>query len=330
MADKIVFFNTGWMDFYQDLLNDTISGGGKYVAEMGFGYEIMNFKPFGGTLYGYVQPVIKKGRPFESGTIAIEKLGASSTDNEIDGVTVVWLATDPMSGGTYIVGWYLDATVYRYHHTPPPMASRVYKNETLGYYAKTDAENGKLLPKDGRNMSVKRGVKNWLGQSNVWYAENNPDFVRLVKEYIQRDGLPINKDDSSTKGKAGQPDPLKRIEVEKRAIQTVTNHYVKLGYTIESFEKDNLGWDLTATNEKVRLKLEVKGLSGETISTELTPNEYKNLQADLVFYRLCIVTNTLLKPVLAIFSYSNEMGAWTSEEGKILQFEPVVSARVFL
>ena len=125
-------------------------------------------------------------------------------------------------------------------------------------------------------------------------------------------------------------DPLKRIEVEKKAVLFVTKYYENLGYEIQSFEKDNVGWDLTATNSKTELKLEVKGLSGGSISTELTPNEFKNLKADKIFYRLCIVTNTLTKPNLKVFAHSKDYNEWTSEDGTVIRFEEVISARIFV
>ncbi len=86
---------------------------------------------------------------------------------------------------------------------------------------------------------------------------------------------------------------------------------------------------MTATNNRTELKLEVKGLSENITSTELTPNEYINLKANKKFYRLCIVTDALIKPKLKIFTYSNEYKEWTSEDGTILKFEEVISARIY-
>jgi hypothetical protein len=331
MPERVIFFNTGWMDFYQGISsNDKISGGGKYVQEMGFGHEIMNFEIFNGHLYGYVQPKINKD-PSVPSIIAIDKLGASKTDDKVEGITVVWTARDPDNRGTYIVGWYRNATVYRHLQLASGDPNRRYNNETLGYYAKVNVENAKLLTKDERNFRVRRGEKNWMGQSNVWFAENNPAFVEQVKHYIANGSVSIHVENKSTgKGAAKQSDPMRRIAVEKKAVQVVTKHYEKLGYTVDSFEKDNVGWDLTATNEKTELKLEVKGLSGVEISTELTPNEYLNLKADTKFYRVCIVTNTLTDPVLKVFAYSMDNNRWTSEDGSLLQFKDVVSAKIFV
>lgn len=114
MSEKIIFCNTGWMDFYNGLTNDIIVGGGKYVDRMGWGGEMLNFKSFDNNLYGYVQPKIDKKYKNPS-SIKLEKLGASETDESLSGVTVVWTATDPDKGGTYIIGWYKNAKVYRHY-----------------------------------------------------------------------------------------------------------------------------------------------------------------------------------------------------------------------
>lgn len=329
MSDKIVFLNTGWMDFYKGIKDDPITGGGKHVNNEGWGGEMFNFKPFENRLYGYVQPKIDRKYQNPS-KIKLEKISGLKTDERISDVTVVWTATNPNNGGTYIVGWYKNATVYRYAQTAPKNSKRKYRNKTLGFYVTAKVKDSTLLPVDERIVYIKRQEKDWMGQSNVWYAEKKPSFVKIVKDYIFKGKIPRqSKKLTRSKGGSRQPNPLKRIEVEKRAIRFVTNHYRRLGYVVESFETDNVGWDLKATNNKIGLKLEVKGLSGKTTSTELTSNEYKNLEADKKFYRLCVVTEALTKPKLKIFSYSFENREWVSEDGTILKFEKVVSARIY-
>ena len=171
-----------------------------------------------------------------------------------------------------------------------------------------------------------------MGQSNVWYAENNPAFVKLVSDYIFNGKIPNNGlKKSKPKGSPRQPDLLKRIKVEENAIKITTRHFENLGYVVKSVEKDNVGWDLTAAIGKTKLKLEVKGLSGKSVLTELTPNEYKNLQSDLRDYRICIVTEALLKkPRLKIFSYSAENNSWTNQNGERLVFEKIISAKIYI
>ena len=331
MKEKIVFFNTGWMDFYRGISNDPIVGGGKHVDKEGWGGEMYNFKNYEGNVFGYVQPKIDKKYQNPS-TIKIEKIGASKSDEKIEGATVVWTARHPNNGGTYIVGWYLNATIYRYEQMLPKKAKRKYKDIELGYYVTAKVQDVRLLSVDERVVSIRRQEKSWMGQSNVWYAENNSEFVKLVISYIHKGIIPTKSPkSSSSKGLPRQIDPLKRIEVEKSAIETVTKYYENLGYHVSSVEKDNVGWDLTATNEKTELKLEVKGLSGDLLSTEITPNEYKNLKADKKFYRLCLVTEALTKkPKLKVFAYSKDTKAWTSEDGTILKFNEIISARIYV
>ena len=51
------------------------------------------------------------------------------------------------------------------------------------------------------------------------------------------------------------------------------------------------------------LLLEVKGLSGNVTSVELTPNEYQNAKQMGHQYKICIVTTALHNPHLEIYSY---------------------------
>ncbi|MDR3367174.1 MAG: DUF3883 domain-containing protein [Prevotellaceae bacterium] len=318
MSNQIVFFRVGWMDFYQGLSKtDAIINGGKFVRVKGYGHEIFNFEDFRGNVYGYVQP---SGH----GTIKIEKLGASKADECISGITVVWIATKP-KGRSYIVGWYRNATVYRREQKAPKESRRSYHGDSMGFYASANSADVRLLAKDERVIYIPKG-KAHMGRSNVWYADNNPDFIKTVRNYIFENKNPFAK--SSTK--CSKISAEQRQLVEKNAIKEVMDYYENLGYEIISVEKDNVGWDLNAKNEMTELKLEVKGLSGNLIAAELTPNEYKNLQKNLDSYRLCIVTNALTEtPNLKIFSYSEEKGGkWTTENGIILKFEDLVGARV--
>jgi len=328
-GDKIIFFNTGWMTSYRGLIGDRLQGGGKHVEKHGWGSEIFNFLPFRGKLYGYVQPKIDR-KYNNAPSIAIEKLGASSEDDSADGITVVWTANDPVNGGTRIVGWYKNARVFRYHQLPPDLSNRRFNEQLQGYYAVAKEQECTLLPIDARKVKVLRQRRNWMGQSNVWYADKNPEFVQLVTNYIFLGLQPVvSPPGTKGKGTPRQRDLLKRLKVEQKAIECVCDYYTNQGYVVDSVEKDNVGWDLTATDHETMLKLEVKGLSGLDISTELTPNEYDKSTEFRDVYRLCVVTNALHKPHLQIFSYSIEINAWSDSSGLVLQFEPRTSARIF-
>ena len=71
--EKMLFCRVGWMEKYQGLNNgDKIIGGGSYIDIKGYGHEIMNFLPYKGRMYGFVE-----------GGISIEKLGASRKDQSV-------------------------------------------------------------------------------------------------------------------------------------------------------------------------------------------------------------------------------------------------------
>ncbi len=123
----------------------------------------------------------------------------------------------------------------------------------------------------------------------------------------------------------------KRQLVEELAIEQVWNYYSRKGYVLADVQKDNVGWDLEAELGRVTLKLEVKGLSGDKLSTELTPNEYKQSSVHKHTYRICVVTNALKGDwKLGVFSYSPDSGSWEDEEGRVLKFEKRMSARLSL
>jgi hypothetical protein len=191
MCDKLVFFHTGWMERYQGA--DTITDGGSFVNERGYGGEMWNFYDHHGSVYGFVET----GRPDSnldywnhSRAICIERiggrLGCSQRDNHTDGVTVVWTATRP-EGGIYVVGWYRNATVFRNPQWDDSLQYRFHAQDgrVLPYNVRVKKADAHLLPIAERTIEVPRG-RNGKGQSNIWYAENNPDFVREIRRFIAR------------------------------------------------------------------------------------------------------------------------------------------------
>jgi len=205
---------------------DTISGGGSWPDKG----EVFNFAVFKNNYYGYVQP------PSNASGINLPRIDPSATGEKLNDVTVVWIANRP-GGGSFIVGWYQNATV---HATQRPAASgseRNYGTGNIGYFAKASVLDCKLLDDDERTFEIPRG-KGYPGRSNTFYQDKNPAFAAKVLRYIESGGV-IKKTIRS--GRPRQPDILKRIAVEKAAIETVGAHYVGLGYTITSVERDNIG-----------------------------------------------------------------------------------------
>jgi hypothetical protein len=327
MQLPMVFLRVGWMERYQGLSGDTITGGGKYVQKTGYGHEMFNFRPFRGKVYGYVRPVSTNVK-WANATIDIDRIGGTKSGDELDGVLVVWVATDPYGGG-HVVGWYKDAMVHRQLQDPPGDPGRMHKGEEFRYYAEAKASDSVCLPVDARVIQVPYG-SGGMGNSNVWYADDpakHQAFRREVLRFAETRTAPVRR----KKGGRGlrQPDPLLRQKIEIAAVKHTTNHFEGLGFDVDSIEKDNLGWDLVAVRGKRELRLEVKGLSGSQLVVELTPNEFAAMKSHRDSYRVCIVSMALTKPTLEVFAYSAEANHWESQltEGKVLAIEKIVAAR---
>jgi hypothetical protein len=323
---KMIFFNIGWMKNYKGFRNDQIVGGGSFVKKKGYGHEIFNFQKEKGYMYGYVQPVI----PHK--IIKIEKLGASAKDKFIENVLSVWVSNSP-SGGSFIIGWYNNAIIYRNLQNPSPETIRKHGNEKFGFYVKAKVSDCTLLPVDRRTFSIPRG-KGGMGQSNVWYADAK-DNIGLKEEVLKfiKTGKqkPATGKQTKKSSRTRQTDPYKRQKIEKAAIRETIRYYEKLGYFIFSVERDNVGWDLEAIFKNKELLIEVKGLSQNEVSVELTPNEYEKMGKHQNNYRLCILTNALSpRKILSIFSYSPENEQWEDDNGRVLDISEIKSARMRL
>lgn len=182
---KIMFCNIGWMNHYNGIDGDSIERGGKY-NQHSIGHEVCNFSNNAGTFYGYVQP---------TGQIKVEKLGANNNDDFANGVTVVWTA-GPKSGGTVVVGWYKDATVYREAQMLEKQSDIQKKNGVSTYRITAPADKAVLLPVEHRELIIPRAVKGGIGQSNVWFAdkEESQEIVNRVISLINDGVIPAIPD----------------------------------------------------------------------------------------------------------------------------------------
>lgn len=169
----IVFCNIGWMNHYDGIQGDSIQRGGSYNKDS-VGHEVCNFTPCNGRVFGYVQP---------TGRISVERLGATKGADHADGVTVVWTA-GPDMGGTAIVGWYTNATVFRELQAIPNPSKKHRSNNISEYRIVASIENAHLIPTTERDFLIPRRVKGGIGQSNVWYADK-PESVALVADVIK-------------------------------------------------------------------------------------------------------------------------------------------------
>jgi hypothetical protein len=307
------------MERYQGLrAGDQISGGGAYVKKEGRGHEVCNFSPDNGTLYGYVQA--------PGAQVNLDRLGANSGDDSIT-ATVVWTATRP-GGGTTIVGWYKDATVFRDYQKFDKAPRTQSQNGIDGYRITAPAGGATLLPVDARVFEIPRQVKGGMGQSNVWYADS-PESAPLVEDV--RALIEGGQSPRTGRPKHGRPqDQERKAKVEKAAIRACCTYFENLGYDVVSVEKDNVGWDLVAKSGRSSLRIEVKGLSGSVFSVELTPNEFNAFTQQANDYRLAVVTNALESPSLSVCRYSDEQAAWVVEnnDGRALEIKVKQSASI--
>ena len=286
----MIFCNTGWMEYYQ---GGPIYGGGSFVKENGYGWEIYNFKEIDGRMYGYAQAM---------GANNLKRLDCevNRDDEYVKDVLVVFTATHKV-GGTYIVGWYKNA---------------VLLPEDMRF----------TFPQ------IPRGVKGGMGESSIWYADSPlmESFRNEVIECITHYEKSV-KNIREKKALLRTYDIEKRKEVEKKAIDLVAREYRRRGFQVTSVEDKNYGWDLEAKFKSVCYKLEVKGLYGDKISVELSRNEYEKMRSNRELFRLCIVSRCLsTKPFLSIFSFSNERQQWLDEEGNNLVIEERVLARCYI
>ncbi len=317
----MIFLRTGWMKNYNGLVNDVLVSGDAFSEEYGYGYEIFNFAPYKGHMYGYF---------YLDGSINIDRLGAHEKDDSIDNVLVVWVSRS-RSGGVFIIGWYRNATIYRDYQQAPKGSKRKYKGDRIGYRVKAKAEDCKILPLDARVFSIPTNYAGGMGQANIWYTDKDihASFREQVLNYISSGIIPRASQSKIKLRKHRSIDPYTRHQIEKKAIELTVKYYERLGYSVGSVEKDNVGWDLVATMPDKNLLLEVKGLSQKEISIALTPNEYTQMKNHVDRYRICVVTNALDKnSLLTIFSFSFESGQWEDEEGIPLNITKLIGAKM--
>ena len=325
MDERLVFVNVGWMVSYQGPTNDPTLGGHGWLKTHDYGHEAWNYLPHGGNVYGYVP---------RSARINIKKLGAGRNDEQVDGVTVVWIARNPRNKVTYVAGWYRDASIHREScHFEVARPS----GDVIEYQIRAPQAQARLLSPDQRTIAVPTAKQPGnLGQSPVWYG--NDAFVARVRDYLASYGTsrPAKKFDGNGRKEI---DPATRKLIEVAAVRHAISYYESDeggNRAVSSVEKDNVGWDLTVTGGDVTLKVEVKGLSGRELCVELTPNEYRQMVSPehREMYVVYVVTEALsLKATAHIFYYNAEASrggnhVWNSVDGRILKVQEIVGARL--
>ena len=199
---RILFCNIAWMRYYKGFWEgeDEPVGGGSFVDENQYGSELFNFAPFthedkNGKITevctGFV--VTKMSRSGKDQALHIERLEgceANRASESVEDVLVIYCAAHPFHNFTSVVGWYRDATVYRYYQEV------IFETEDGGeaaflYNALAPRENCVLLPVQERRPVMwkiprrQTGASYGFGQANVWFAEGREEN-KLLDRFLTR------------------------------------------------------------------------------------------------------------------------------------------------
>lgn len=311
---QYVFLRTAWMKEYRGVTsNDKPIGAGSYYKTYTSGAEVFNFLPIGNNYYGYIW--IQNGR-----TLELRKLGAEKGDTYIDNITVVLFSKNPITGIQCIVGWYQNARIYK---TPQKIKARELKKEK-DFTILASVNKSRLLPPEERHFTV-----SGPGQTNVWYPglHKGKAFFDKLELYIQNPELLSKTRKKPLKG-SWKPDVENKRKVEYAAMEMVEQYYTDEGFKVEYRHKENLGWDLEAINGSTKLLLEIKGLSADFLSAELTANEYKNSKLKQSSYRICVVSNALNKNKKLDIYYWNGKN-WINQDNVTIGVKEITSARFY-
>ena len=191
---RVLFCNIASMRFYQGIIPgvDEPVGGGSWVKKEHNAGESNNFRKItffseDGKINSYCFGVfVQKTASLNLHIERIEGCKLMKNEPSVDGVLVVWCAA------SRVVGWYKNATVYRYDHEErytEDSGNSVY----LFYNVEANAEDCVLLPeKTRRNLQWyvphvnKEGATFGFGQANVWYAQDESarDYVKKMTKQI--------------------------------------------------------------------------------------------------------------------------------------------------
>lgn len=194
---RVLFCNIAWMKEYRGVTdNDTPVNGGSYVDDTNDAHEAYNFDkitfdddneklPY---CLGFFETKCTNGE--SRNQLHIEKIDDNVDKNieAIDDVLVVWCAKGETNDFTSVVGWYKNATVYRYYQ------ELEFSNGFIqDYNVLAKAEDCILLPLNVRSrrtmwwvprVAKKNGPSYGFGQANVWFA--NEKNNKAKNDYINK------------------------------------------------------------------------------------------------------------------------------------------------
>lgn len=321
---RLVYINHAWMTNYKGPAGDKAEGNFGFLKTTGVAHESWNFDQLNNRVYGYVP---------RSAKIDIKRLGAQKSDITVDDVIVVWIARNPRTKKTVIIGWYSSARIYR---AADHLQFERAPGFPVGYQIDAPAAKSVLLPVDARSYEIPTAKSPGnLGQSPVWYGKSE-EFNKKTLDYIAQHGHRRKQLTRSPR----QTDPELRRKVEQAAINHAIAYFTSDeggSHDVKSVEKDGVGWDLEAFADGGSvLKVEVKGLSGKDLIVELTPNEYSKMisvehRQDYIVYVVPEALSSAPRSFIfrhdAILSKGKDL-VWMTSDGHRLQILPLIAARL--
>lgn len=222
-------------------------------------------------------------------------------------ITTAELATATSGGDDYIrtrKGIVVGLALTPKHNPRAPEVVIVGKGPRIQERAALYLASGVSVP-----TYMKRGTNAWelIGQYQA--IEYRTDFATIDQYCDSRPRHEIagilfleRTDEVSVSVRGGGfASPETRKAIEDAAVTFVKDHYESLGYTVEDFQKENKGYDLTAVKGREVIKLEVKGTDATVPRFFLTRNEYKCAKRDPEWL-LAVVSTARQAPQLRLMS----------------------------
>ena len=298
LTQSVLFARIGWMKYYNGPLigDEKRRGGGKYT-KIGVGHEAFNFHEIGGQLFGFFQPQMQASK------IKLERIVPGTHGDVLNGVLVVFVATDPEQGSQRIVGWYRDAIVYRNRLSSPPE-----ERNGFYYYLVAKASEAVLLPTHLRNYSIPGG-KGGFGQANICYLyEQNgkskpmtwvPGALEFVQSYEnenllenpQAEAAPVvvrSVEEEIERSAGFQPNSKIRRAVELHAMGRAGKEFKNRGYQVKDVSQ-NRPYDLLCHKSDEVKYVEVKGTQSNGLDIVLTAGEVNFVEKNKANCVLCVI-----------------------------------------
>ena len=139
------------------------------------------------------------------GNLNIIRLGARNQDTKIDGVLVVFAATNPDDNRFVVVGWYTNATVFRETSQIGGLGfCRPGRDgDIVNSWVRFKTNDATLISADDRRFQMPQsrdpqpnGGFGGIGQAGVWYGLNDTEmppgiqFRKKLTEYIEKHNDP--------------------------------------------------------------------------------------------------------------------------------------------